>query len=132
MDFRVRIPNQPAQPSAASPVKQSGAQPHKAENGAVFAELWQQEMQKSMAVKFSAHAMQRLQNRSIELGEGDLAKINDAVAAADRKGARSSLLLYDDIAMVASIRNKTIITAMNGEELREHIFTNIDSAVIIK
>lgn len=81
---------------------------------------------------FSSHALQRLQTRSIELDAGDLAKINDAVAAAERKGARSSLLLYDDIAMVASIRNKTIITAMNGEELREHIFTNIDSAVIIK
>lgn len=130
MDSNVRFPNQPVQPS--TPVRQPVKQPLKTGTQPAFAQVWQQELQKGEAVKFSAHALQRLQTRSIKLGADDLAKINDAVAAAERKGARSSLLLYDDIAMVASIRNKTIITAMNGEELREHIFTNIDSAVIIK
>ncbi|MBS4032705.1 MAG: flagellar biosynthesis protein [Clostridiales bacterium] len=130
MDSNVRFPNQPIQPSA--PARQPAKQPIKTGTQPAFSQVWQQELQKGEAVMFSSHALQRLQTRSIELDAGDLAKINDAVAAAERKGARSSLLLYDDIAMVASIRNKTIITAMNGEELREHIFTNIDSAVIIK
>lgn len=97
-----------------------------------FSQVWQETLQKQSAVKFSAHALQRLQVRQIELNPSDLVKINDAVAAAGRKGARSSLLLYDDLALVASINNRTIITAMNGDELQEHIFTNIDSAVIIK
>ena len=42
------------------------------------------------------------------------------------------LLLYNDVAMLASSKNKTIVTAMNGDELQEHVFTNIDSAVIIR
>ncbi|MCL5981405.1 MAG: flagellar biosynthesis protein [Firmicutes bacterium] len=125
MDFNVVRPTQPVQQAttAASPAsqKQQGD----------FARVWQETLQKQ-ELKFSAHALQRMQARRIELGEGDLAKINAAMVSADRKGVRSSLLLYNDVAMVASVRNKTIITAMNGEELREHIFTNIDSAVIIR
>ncbi|MBS3946709.1 MAG: flagellar biosynthesis protein [Dethiobacter sp.] len=125
MDFNVVRPTQPVQQAttAAAPAsqKQQGD----------FARVWQETLQKQ-ELKFSAHALQRMQARRIELGEGDLAKINAAMVSADRKGVRSSLLLYNDVAMVASVRNKTIITAMNGEELREHIFTNIDSAVIIR
>ena len=51
---------------------------------------------------------------------------------AGSKGARSSLLLYGDIALVASVVNRTIITAIDDVEAREHIFTGIDSAIIVK
>jgi flagellar operon protein len=125
----IRFPGQPIRPAAPgqSPVRQqpvSGTAP--------FNQIWQETLQKQDTVRFSAHALQRLQDRQIELGEGELAKINDAVRAADKKGARSSLLLYQDLALVASVKNRTIITAMGGKDLQEHVFTNIDSAVIIK
>ncbi|EEG76522.1 TIGR02530 family flagellar biosynthesis protein [Dethiobacter alkaliphilus] len=124
----IRFPGQPiSQPKpGTSPVKK------KTPDVSPFSQVWQETLQKQTDVKFSAHAMQRLQDRRIELGEGELAKINQAVNAADKKGARSSLLLYDDLALVASVKNRTIITAMGGEDMREHVFTNIDSAVIIK
>ncbi len=37
----------------------------------------------------------------------------------------------DDKAFIANINNKTIITTVNKEQLKESIFTNIDGAVII-
>lgn len=128
MDNNVRFPGQPLAPAGRpqQPLKTPAA-------GSVpFSEVWQQALKKQEPVRISAHAMQRLQDRKISLDAQDLEKINGAVDAAGKKGARSSLLLYQDVAMVASIKNRTIITAMNGEELRDHIFTNIDSAVIIK
>ena len=36
----------------------------------------------------------------------------------------------DGTAFVVSVRNKTVITAVDQEHMREHVFTNIDSAVI--
>ncbi|MBF7096317.1 TIGR02530 family flagellar biosynthesis protein [Alkalibacter mobilis] len=81
-------------------------------------------------VKISAHAVQRMDQRQIKLNDEDMIKINDAVETLDKKGAKESLLLYKDAAFIASIRNRTIITAMKDGEL--DTITNIDSAVKIK
>ncbi|MDW7651488.1 MAG: TIGR02530 family flagellar biosynthesis protein [Bacillota bacterium] len=124
----VRFPGQPIRPAASTPAPVKGRTPGKVP----FDAVWQEELQKQNTLKFSAHAVQRLQDRQITLDEGDLSKINEAVSAAGKKGARSSLLFYQDLALVASVKNRTIITAMNGDDLREHVFTNIDSAVIVK
>ncbi len=83
-------------------------------------------------LKISAHARQRMESRDINLSENDLKQISDAMDKAGSKGARSSLLLYKDMAFVASVSNKTIITAIDEVEAQEHIFTGIDSAVIVK
>jgi len=53
------------------------------------------------------------------------------VSKAAAKGARESLILLDDKAFVVSVRNRTVITAVDGEHLKENVFTNIDSAVIV-
>ena len=47
------------------------------------------------------------------------------------KGARESLIYLNDIALVVSVANRKVITAMDGSSARENIFTNIDSAAII-
>lgn len=87
--------------------------------------------QQNIDVKFSAHAMTRMRMNRIELSPGQLQKIGDAMEKAEQKGAREALLVMDDMALVASVRNKTIITVVNGERMRENIFTKIDSAVIL-
>ncbi|MTI80187.1 MAG: flagellar protein [Firmicutes bacterium] len=91
-----------------------------------------QQAQKQQGVKLSAHAQKRLQQRDIVLGEADMAKINKAVQQAADKGAKDSLLLYGDMALIASVKNKTVVTAMDGQSMKDHVFTNIDSAVVIK
>lgn len=89
--------------------------------------------QELTGVKFSQHALQRLQTRSIQLGQADLLKLNDAVKKAEQKGAKESLVLMsqNDLALVVSVKNKTVITAMDGKSIKDNVFTNIDSAVIV-
>ncbi|MFH5834851.1 TIGR02530 family flagellar biosynthesis protein [Proteiniclasticum sp. C24MP] len=99
--------------------------------GGDFERLYLESLKKTKeTVKLSAHAQERMEKRQITLSEEDMVKINDAVDTLEKKGARESLLLYKDAAFIASIRNKTIITAMRNEEMET--ITNIDSAVSIR
>lgn len=81
-------------------------------------------------VKFSAHAATRLKSRNIEVTNDIMNKLEKAVSGAANKGARDSLILMKDLAFIVNIPNRTVITAMDGESMKENIFTNIDSAVI--
>lgn len=89
------------------------------------------EKQLTGELKFSRHARERLFSRNIELSETDLEKINEAVDKARAKGARDSLIIMDRLALVVSIKNNTVITAVDDENIKENVFTNIDSAVIV-
>ncbi|GAE03096.1 flagellar biosynthesis protein [Clostridium botulinum] len=79
----------------------------------------------------SKHAFDRLKSRNISLSEEDMMGINKAINIADKKGSRECLILCKDAALITSIKNRTIITAMTKEESKDNVFTNIDSAVII-
>ena len=83
------------------------------------------------AVKFSAHAQARMRSRNIEMTERDLERLGDALDKAAAKGAKDSLVLLDGVAMVVSVPNRTVITAVDGESVKQNVFTNIDSAVIV-
>lgn len=82
------------------------------------------------ALKFSAHAQSRLLQRGIVLTGPQMARLDDAVTRAADKGARDSVVLLDDTAMVVSVANRTVITALGLQQARDSVFTNIDSAVI--
>jgi flagellar operon protein len=69
--------------------------------------------------------------RGIQLTQEDQARLREAVDRAQAKGARDSLILMRDLAFVVSVRNRTVITALDGPSMRENVFTNIDSAVIL-
>lgn len=83
-------------------------------------------------ISFSNHARLRMEARNIALGREEIGKLEEAVDKAAAKGCRSSLLLYKDMAFVAGITNRMIITALDGGSMKEHVFTNIDSAVVIE
>ena len=103
-------------------------------NGSVpFQEILEREVRKPAGdIKISAHAGMRLTERNITLNESDLKALSEAMDQAGAKGAKESLMLYRDIAFIASIRNRTLITAVDPRDGKENIFTNIDSAVIVK
>lgn len=92
-----------------------------------FDALLQKELE---SLKFSKHAQERLQERNITLDQADIATLQKAVIKAEQKGAEDSLVLLRDMAFIVSVKNKTVVTAMQGEHMRESVFTNIDSAVI--
>ncbi len=68
--------------------------------------------------------------RGIRLQEQDMKLIGQGMDKLQEKGAKESLVLYKDMAFIASINNRTIITAMGNREME--IVTNIDSAMLIK
>ena len=97
-----------------------------------FAEVLQQQLlQTQEGVRFSAHAQERLRLRAIELTPADLSRIDDAVKRAAAKGARESLLMSDKAAFVVSVKNRTVITVVDAAHMKENVFTNIDSAVLL-
>jgi flagellar operon protein len=81
-------------------------------------------------VRFSGHALQRIERRGINVDAGVMARLGDGVSRAAAKGSRDSVVLIDQTAFVVSVPNRTVITAVDREHMREHVFTNIDSAVI--
>ena len=85
----------------------------------------------SEPLRFSAHAMQRLQSRNISLTSEDVSRMNLMADKAAAKGAKQSLFILRDTAMVVSIKNRTVITAVDQDSMKENVFTNIDSAAII-
>ena len=81
-------------------------------------------------LKFSKHAQQRLDSRNIQLSDDDMANLSSAVNKADEKGAKDSLVLLREMAFVVSVKNRTVITAMDSANMKNNVFTNIDSAII--
>ena len=82
-------------------------------------------------IKFSGHAQTRLASRQITLSDSDVARLGQAMTKAATKGAKDSLVLLDKTAFVVSVANRTVITAVASDALKENIFTNIDSAMIL-
>ncbi|AIQ47858.1 flagellar biosynthesis protein [Paenibacillus sp. FSL R7-0273] len=82
-------------------------------------------------LKFSNHAAKRLEQRGIELGSRQLDQISNAVEKAAAKGSKESLILMKDMALIVSVPNRTVVTAMDGSSMKDNVFTQIDSAVII-
>jgi flagellar operon protein len=86
--------------------------------------------QKTGQIEFSAHASKRLAQRGIELTADDMDRLTQAVDRADDKGSKESLVLLNGLAFVVSVSNRTVITAIDVENMKENVVTNIDSAVI--
>jgi len=82
-------------------------------------------------LKFSKHATSRLETRNIKLTGAEMTRLNSAVSKASSKGIKDALILMDNKVFIASVQNKTIITASTDEELKDNVFTNIDGAVIV-
>jgi len=61
----------------------------------------------------------------------DNLKLKEAIHRIAEKGGNESLVLMDDLAFVVSVPNQTVITAMDSVSLRDNVFTNIDSAIVI-
>ncbi|MEK8023394.1 MAG: TIGR02530 family flagellar biosynthesis protein [Candidatus Hydrogenedentota bacterium] len=81
-------------------------------------------------LKFSAHAEERIASRGIDISVAQLERLKGAVDRIAAKGGRESLVLVDDKAFLVSVKNRTVVTALAGPNVREGVFTNIDSAAV--
>ncbi len=85
---------------------------------------------KAGGVTFSGHALARLERRGIAVDPPTMQRLDDGVRRAAGKGCREAVVLVDQTAFVVSVTNRTVITAVGQQHMKDHVFTNIDSAVI--
>ena len=125
---QIFIPN-PVQPGRISRPQQP--QPASGKTGnSPFAQILDQKIP-AEGLKFSQHAQDRLRSRNITFSAADLANLEGAVTSVAQKGGKVSLVVIGDSALVVSVKNRTVVTALDRVQMRGHVFTNIDSTVII-
>jgi flagellar operon protein len=118
---------------SVAPTGISGTAPPGQVNGAAAASDFARvlgETGEAAGIKFSKHALERISARGLAFNQASIAKLDAAISAAQVKGANESLVLMDELALVVSVKNRTVITAMSSREPDHNVFTSIDSAVI--
>ncbi len=83
------------------------------------------------ALRFSNHAVERMRSRGISYSPEQMAGLERAIDKAASKGAKETLVLADDSALIVSVNNRTVVTVMDKAALKENVFTNIDSTVVL-
>lgn len=96
-----------------------------------FSSILNEKLEKSNLLQFSKHSKERIEQRGIEITDTLIKQLNTAADVARTKGAKDVVMIGSDAAFIVNIPNNVIITAMNGNEMKNNIFTNIDSAVLL-
>lgn len=122
----VRVPFIPA--GGIEALRREGASVKVPEFGTRFEEIFKGEIEK---LRFSNHALKRMEEREVKLSEEDVKLLNDALFRAEQKNTRDVLILLRDVAFIVNVKNRTVITVVDSDSVKEHVFTNIDGAVII-
>ena len=74
----------------------------------------------------------RIKKRGVKLSPNDLTRLGRAVDRMQEKGVRDALIYINHaVALIVSVANRTVITAVDEASAKENIFTNIDSAAIL-
>ncbi len=115
-------------PSTSGVGKNNPAQGQSALRGpSEFEKVLQQESQ----LNLSQHAETRIRSREIPWSPELEKRISSGIDQASHKGSRETLILAGDVAVIANVKSRTVVTAMDRSQLKERIFTNIDSAVLV-
>lgn len=84
-----------------------------------------------MSIRFSKHAAGRMNERGIAVTQDMLARLDKATVKAGSKGVKNVVMLGDGNAFLVNVPNKTVITAVPEQDMKENVFTNIDGAILI-
>lgn len=124
--YRAQIP---VTPSTGTPSRDtavpSGQKPPSGAKSEFHSLLSQEQL------KLSQHAETRIKSREIAWDATLQKRILEGLNSAESKGSREALIIAGDVAVIANVKSRTIITAMDRNELKDRIFTNIDSAVLV-
>lgn len=116
----------------AGPVGERRTEGRAVEGGGEFAKVLE-EAQRTQGgkVRFSAHALDRISSRGLDLDVGELTALSGALDRLEEKGGRQSLVVMDRAALVVNVPSRTVVTAVDRAEEKGRVFTNIDSAVVM-
>ena len=82
-------------------------------------------------LKISRHASERMQERNIEISDEEWQQVTNRVLEARDKGVKQPLVLLDQAALIVSAKNATVITALDRQEAKSQLFTNIDGTIVL-
>jgi flagellar operon protein len=81
-------------------------------------------------VSFSKHALTRIEERGIDMDTVTIGRLTRSLNMAKAKNCSESLVLIDGNAFLVNVSTNKVITAMTEDDIRDSIFTNIDSTII--
>ncbi len=84
----------------------------------------------SFGVKFSGHALRRIEARALKFDNDELVRISNAIDKAEKKGVKDAVILMDNKILISNVASRTIVTTFSQEQVKDNVFTNIDGAVI--
>lgn len=96
-----------------------------------FSAILNEKLEKSKSLQFSKHSKERIQQRGIAMTDALIEQMNTAADSAREKGAKDVVMIGSDAAFIVNLSNNVVITAMNENEMKNNIFTNIDGAVLL-
>lgn len=97
--------------------------------GSSFKDILNEKIEGQKGFTLSKHAADRL--KEVNFTESDMKNIEKGFKLAEDKGSKNSVMLYKDVALIASIENKTVITAVEKNRAVDNVFTNVDSVVLL-
>lgn len=98
-------------------------------NSKNFSDVLKETINKNEGFTVSKHAALRL--NEINFTNDDMKEIEKGFKIAEDKHSKNTVMLYKDVALIASVENRTLITAVDKQRTNENIFTNIDSVVLL-
>ncbi len=129
LDLQMNSKIQPLQPKKVE--NQQNHFPVKDGKTPEFSKILNEKLKTSQGVNFSAHAMQRMEQRNLNLTPEHISRLDRGVENLHSKGSHNSLVLVDDNAFIVSVKNKTVVTAIDKSETINNVYTNIDSVTIV-
>ena len=121
----------PLQPGRKVPTQKTGGLQKNGATQKTFADILQEQVKQSANVKFSAHALHRIEQRNLQMGATEVERINQGLQQLSAIGSQNSVILMDDTAFVVSVKNRTVVTAVDKAAGEANVFTNIDSLAIV-
>ncbi|MCR5007746.1 MAG: flagellar operon protein [Oribacterium sp.] len=82
-------------------------------------------------LSFSKHAVRRLEERNIEMNDGLMDDLRNAVSEAKKKGAKDVAVIGRQGIFIVNVPNNVVVTTMAEDDMKNKTLTNIDSAVFM-
>lgn len=83
-------------------------------------------------VQVTNHAAKRLMERQIDFSGDEFVKVNKAIDELKNKGGNDALIITESAAYIVDVPNNKLVTAVDRGELKDNVFTNIDSTILVE
>ncbi len=130
-ELQIQARIQPLKPGKVNPAPAQKGTDVRQKEAPSFGEVLRKTVDQNETIRFSSHALRRLEERNLTLTDSQLHRLNEGVRQLNARGSQNSVILLDNTAYVVSVRNKTVVTAVNNAAENNNIFTNIDSMAIV-